>query len=272
MLYLAWISQSKSKINEKLLNHFNLPVALIGDKRLRDESEELRGPSDQDYGSIAEALLEEIGKIENSLLQADEKDLALLDLEQAMNQMITLNNLLKILQVDDQIVRLSVAIDLIQKAIKKNKILTKKDSNILFLVLKSVKEAIDESKLAKYSGQTRKQRNRISTAKLKICESTESLLKELIRDVTLFSENERKRQYLNNVEQLVLDIQSGFRKLKIIEADAILTVCLSFVTTHLKRNPQSTSQNCIELFADIISSLEFYLDTLKFTAEPSSGQ
>ncbi len=137
-------------------------------------------------------------------------------------------------------------------------------------VLKSIKEAISESKLAKYSGQTRKQRNRISVTQLKICESPETLLKALVRDVTLFSEQERKRQHLSNVEQLIIDIQLGFKKLKIVKAEPILDACLNFVKTHLIRNPQATSQSSIELFADIISSFEFYLDTLKFTSEPSS--
>jgi hypothetical protein len=270
MLYLTWISQSETKLITRLLAHFDLPAALVGDKRLREESDELRGPSDQDYNSIAEALLEEIEKIEKSLIQADEKDLALLDLEQAMNQMVTLNNLLKILQVDDQIVRLSVAIDLIEKAIARKTNLTSKDSNILFLVLKSIREAVGESKLAKYSGKTRKQRNRISAAQLEICEATEVLVKELIRDVSLFTEQKRKRQHLVNVEQLILDLQSGFKQLKITKADPILRVCLNFVKTHLIRSPQATSQQSIEFFADIISSFEFYLETLKYTSEPSS--
>jgi hypothetical protein len=270
MLYLTWISQSESKLVKKLLAHFDLAMPLIGDKRLREESEELRGPSDQDYNSISEALLEEIEKIENLLLQADEKALNHLNLEEVMSQMVTLNNLLKILQVDDQTVRLSVAIDLIEKAIEKKRSITTKDSNILFLVLKSIKESVGESKLAKYSGQKRKQRSRISDSKMKVCESTELLVKQLIKDVSLFSEDGRKRQSLSKVEQLILDIQQGFNKLEIKNVEPILNACLSFVKTHLIREPQATSQNSIELFADIITSLEFYLETLKFTTEPST--
>mgnify|MGYP005812853693 CR=1 FL=1 len=270
MLYLTRLSQLDTKPVSQLLEHFDLEPSVVSDQSLREEFKQMRGPSDQDYSSIVEALLDEVEKIEETLQQALENEIDLLDLEQILNQMINLNNLLKILQVDDQVVRLSVAIDMTEKTIKNQTSFSKKESNILFLVLKSIKNAIDESQLAKYSGVNRKQRNRISESQQEICNSTHVLVNNLIKQLTLFSEQDRNRQHLKQTAQLLLEIQQGFCQLGVEKSADIIDGCLSFVNFHLIRNPSSTKENVIALFADIIGSLEFYLETLEFTAEPSS--
>ena len=270
MLYLAWISDSSSQSLVDLYTHFKLKKPPINDARLRKELEELRGPSDQDYHSIAEALIAEIFSIRKTLDLGRENNYASLDLEQAMKQMVNLNNLLKILQVDDQIIRLSVAIDLVKKAHQEENQLTEKDCNILNIVLESISNAVEQSELSKYSGKRAQRREKLSKAQQVICDKTHMAVKQLIEMFIEFTSQKRKVSLLKQAGTLLAEIQKGFEKLRVEEAVSILNGCQVFMTHHLIKKPHTTSEDSINLYADIIGSLEFYLETLKFTAKPSS--
>ena len=269
MLYLTSISGAKSKRVEKLLEHFQIKSGDITDELLRQESEELRGPTDQDYRSIAESLLEEITRIEKTLNHSQENDHDVDDLKHAMKQMTNLNNLLQILQVDDQSVRLTVAIDLIDSTIKNKQTLSEKDANILFIVLDSIRKAVDKSELAKYSGRTSPRRQQLTKAQKIIWNQTFDHVKELIKIITQFVNDNRKVLLLKECPEHISHISAGFAKLKVKQAEPILKGCSIFLEHYLVKNPHSTSEDALNFFADIIGSLEFYLETLSFTSKPS---
>ena len=269
MLYLIWICGVDNLQISELLSHFELSKAPLNDAELRKELDELRGPSDQDYHSIAEALVEEIRSIELILSEDEDAEKSGVDLAQAIKQMKNLNSLLKVLQVDDQIVRLGVAIDLIEKAITKENHLEEKDANILFIVLESIRNSVEQSELAKYSGKRAMRREKLSQAQAAICEQTHRQIKQLIAQFTQFSQNKRKALLLKNSDTLLKQIQSGFEQLKVTDAIPVLEGCQVFINHHLIKNPHTTSETVINLFADVVGGLEFYLETLAFTAKPS---
>ncbi|TQV89698.1 hypothetical protein [Aliikangiella coralliicola] len=271
MLYLTSISGATSKRAERLFDHFQFKFDdTITDELLRKESEELRGPSDQDYKSIAQSLHEEILRIEKTLTHSQENDHDIDDLKHVRKQMSNLNNLLQILQVDDQSVRLTVAIDLINKAVENNQILNDKDTNILFIVLDSIRKAVNQSELAKYSGRTSPRRQRLSKTEKDIWKKTSADVNQLIKTLTQFVDKNRKVLLLKDCPELIKQISVGFSKLKVKQAEPILSGCSLFLEHYLVKNPHTTSDDALNLFADIIGSLEFYLETLNFTAKPSS--
>ena len=269
MLYLAMISGATTTRVKDVLTHFDLQSYQISDKMLRDETLEMRGPSEQDYNSIAETLLEEIKSIIDALNNSRDNDFEPIDLKHTVKQMANLNNLLKILQVHDQTIRLSVAIDLINNAINEDQALTEKDINILFIVMESISQAVKDSELAKYSNTSSLRRTKLNKSQLSICEKTHKQVQQLMKNFLTFTKENRKTLLLKDVQSSLKDIASGFQKLKSEQANSIVEGCNVFVDYHLCRNPHSTSDYAINLFADIITSLEFYLETLKFTAQPS---
>ncbi len=269
MLYLVSISQIKNNQLNKLRSLYKLDSFKLSDTKIRAEFIEMTGPSAQDFGSMSDALLDEIQKIESAISHLSPDDFKLSESEQVIHQMIALNNLLKILQVDDQIVRLSVAIDLLEKNTKKEQSLPDKDLKILLFVLKSIKGVVNQSQLISYSGKNTEERAIISATDLKTCQLTELLVKQLIKEFGLFTKEDRNRNHLKNIESLLSKIQQGFKQLKVDKAIPIIDGCKIFLQYNLIRNPHSTSDSSIEFFADLISSLEFYLETLKYTAEPS---
>ncbi|MCW8876005.1 MAG: hypothetical protein OQK51_03015 [Kangiellaceae bacterium] len=270
MLYLTSISGSKSSLVTSVLNHFEIVGTEITDAVLREEMEELRGPSDQDYKSIAEALLTEVDNIESILRNCQEHALDAEEMDAANKQMNNLNNLLKILQIDDQSVRLSVAIDLMEKAQSEAKLLSAKDFNILYIVLDSIRKALDDIEVEKLSGKTSNRRKKLNKAEQQFWEQTNQSIKALMQCFTRFTKENKKALILKEAPGLLDDIATGFAKLKVSGVENIISGCSVFIQHHLIKNPHSTSDDALNLFADTLGSLEFYLETLKFTATPSS--
>lgn len=270
ILYLTWISAAQTPTIKKILNHFSLKTPEFSDRQLRSEAEDFRGPSDQDYQSISEALADEINLIEQSLNQYIQSADNRLDLQEINKQMINLKGLLNVLKVDDQIVRLNVAIEIINKTIEEKLPLSEKDANILLIVIESLRAAVDQYELAKYSSRGSLQREKLSAAQLKICENTHTSVKQIIHQFTEFSINKRKRSLLKEISGLLEKTKTGFNQLKIQDVLSIIDGCIIFINHYLAKEPHSTSENAIKLFADIIGSLEFYLETLKHTSKPSS--
>ena len=270
MLYLSTISGADTEIINQVLDHFEIASTELTDSLLRQESEAMRGPSDKDYHSIAETLLEEIHVLEDAIHNSQENEFEPLDLPQTLKQITNLNSLLKILQVDDQAARLSVAIDLLTKAIEEDMALEDKDINILKIVLESISKIVNESELAKYSSKAAVRRSKLEPEKLVICEQAYKDVQILIKEFLSFTQQNRKQILLKKVREQVDKILEAIKLLDSQAAVQVMEGCKVFLDYHLTKNPHSTSEKAINLFADIVSSLEFYLETLKFTAKPNN--
>lgn len=269
MLYLSSICGADTDIINEVMEHFNIPPTELTDSLLRQESEAMRGPSDKDYNSIAETLLEEIQLLQAAIINSQENEFEPLDLPQTLKQITNLSGLLKILQVDDQTARLSVAIDLLTKAIEEDMAVEDKDINILKIVLESISKVVNESELAKYSSKSAVRRSTLEPEKLAVCEKAYKDVKTLIKEFLSFTQQNRKQVILKSVKEQVDKIIESITLLNSEDAVQVMEGCRVFLEYHLTRNPHSTSEKAINLFADIVSSIEFYLETLKFTAKPN---
>ncbi|WP_196140262.1 hypothetical protein [Aliikangiella sp. G2MR2-5] len=269
MLYLVSISDSSNPLIQNIKEHFNIEESEVTDKLLREEFEALRGPSDQDYKSIAEAILTEVDNIEGTLRNGGDERLVAEDMELAKRQMTNLNNLLKILQVDEQAIRLTVAIDLVNKALNEGKSLDEKDLNILFIVLETIRKSTDESELLKHSGKGGVRRETLSKTEKQFWKQADKGLKKLIKALNDFVKHDRKASKIKQVPELIDDVSQNFIKLKVTPAESILDGCSLFIQNYLMTSPESVGESELNLLADIIGSLEFYLETLAFTKSPS---
>lgn len=269
MLYLLWISQSKSNELTTLLKHFELSSASISDNLLRKEFIELSGPSQQDFNSLADAILQELSDIEVNLAPARLPNYQPNDIEPAMLQMHSLNNMLKILQVDDQVIRLSMAIDLIEKSIDSEKVLAERDINILHVVVDKIRTSVNESELAKYSADSSSTRTQLSKDMSKVRAEAHGVVKQLMEMISKFTREGKKILLLKPGGELLSKVRKHFISLDVKQAIPIVDQCSLYFINHLQQNPKETSNTEINLFADVIASLEFYLETMEFTAKPS---
>jgi hypothetical protein len=269
IIYLTWVSGAETPTINAILKHFNIEKCEFNEATLKSEIQSFRGPSDQDYESLSKALSEEVSSIELSINQyfsnADESS----NIGILMDKMITLRNLLSLLKIDDQIVRLNVAIDIVKKAQDDNEPLDEKNENILMIIIESLKSAVDKYELAKYSGSKTARREKLSESQLKINEKTYQLVSSLIAQFTEFSYNRKKQLLLSGIDKKLAEIKNGFEQLNVMDMLPIIDGCESFFVNILMKNPRTTSDKALELFADIIGSLEFYLETLKNTSKPS---
>lgn len=269
ILYITSISDKPTELTSRVVKHFGLTKNTMTDSLLRRQTAAFKGPSEEDYSSLAEALIEEIDLIEASLLFGKENNYSKLDVEEIKQKTVNLSNLLKILQVDEHLVRLAVAIDLLDKSIAQDNALTQSDVDILFNVLNSVKDTLSHTDFAHHDPKSEDNREILSPQKSKIRESTHQKINRLISEFTKFTDNNRRALLLKNIPNLLEESRQGFEKLRVKGTQKILDDCAKFVNQYLMRTPSQTSEDAINLFADIIGSLEFYLETLKFTSAPS---
>lgn len=269
LLYITSIADNPEKPTQELLAHFELSDNTMTDALLRRQTSSFKGPSEEDFSSLAEALIEEIDLIESSLLMAKDNNYDNLDLEEIKQKVINLSNLLKILQVDEHLVRLAVAVDLLEKSLAQGKVLAKQDADILFSVLDNVKATLSHTDFTSHHDKSNDNRETLSPEKCEIRDATHKKVNQLIHEFTRFTDNNRRALLLKNIPSLLEETREGFERLRVKGTQKILADCAKFINQYLMRTPSQTSEDAINLFADTIGSLEFYLETLEFTSAPS---
>jgi len=270
MLYLVWLSASSNSRRGLMLTHFQLDEPSFDEKRLSLEFDELQGPSEQDFTSLSAALLIEIQTIQSSLHSLKENDFAVEQIHNLLSQMIGLNNLIKILRVDEQIIRLTVTVDILKSCIASQTPLSMKDFNIILSVLERIKQSINEGDFSRESRRLTSSKVKRSKEKEIIRVAILSDVKKLIGDISMFVSKKRKVLILKDVDKLLNHICAGAKELAILKIAKIIQRSQNFIQKKLKRNPHSTNLETLELLADAIGSVEYYLETLAFTRSPSS--
>ncbi len=269
MLYLTAISTTRSKCVNQIVAHFNLSEPLLTDKQLNQEINHLQGPTLEDYQALSKTLKKEIMLIEDSLHQASQVDFCSFDLRKILQQMSTLNKFLKAIRLDEPTIKIGVSVSMLKRKILKNKLLSEKESAMLFLVLEHVKSQCNRFELRNKSDNRLYERKGLEGNLLLRCLSTHKKIKKLIGILTEFSARNRKVLLIKETPELLKAIKNGFEELNATEALPIIDNCISFLVFQLINQPKKTSEEKINLFADVIGSLEFYLDTLKFNVAPS---
>ncbi|MDH5433787.1 MAG: hypothetical protein OEY19_07565 [Gammaproteobacteria bacterium] len=268
MLYLAWIGAGNSDLIDSVLSHYDLEKAPYSDKKIREEAEELKGPSASAFNSITEALLEEITAIEENMHLHKNSQHELTRLDDVLKQLTNLSNLLKVMQIDDQVIKIKVGLDLLQQAIDEKTNLNEKNTNILFIVLDGIRNALENSEFRQLT-KGESDGSKLSSEEMKICDETHKRIKDLIAKFTDFVANGNDTSMLADIKPMLENIRSGFEQLQVKQVSSVIDGSVNFINQLTSSPPDQISQGSIELFADIIGSLEFYLETLKVTATPS---
>lgn len=271
LLYLVSISDNKNQLADNVLAHFrvNHPVE-ITDELIRKELVFMHGPDDEDYASLSEALMSEIVEITEELKSFDVEQTSVANISEIKKKILNLSNLLKMIQVDEHTVRLSVATDLLEKFEEGEKVINHSDIDIIIRILDAIKSSISKENSLSYLNETFDRSQVISKEREHLRSETNKTIKGLILAFSEFIENGRRVLLLKNIPTLLKESREAFQLLGVSETNRIFDDCTKYVTLHLMNAPTRTSQESIDLFANIIGSLDFYLETLKYTATPNA--
>lgn len=270
MLYLISLIKEKTPLIDKVKSHFNITVSEFYEDALQQEFIRFKGPSSQDFESIGETLIEEIEIIESSVLFNDDDIFSVKEMNEAVKAMTNLNNLLKILHVENETLRLSRMIIISNNALKDEIYLKENEKKVLQSVLDSIKTLIEEGRLNENITTEHKKTEKLTVEAEKIRQLGHQNIKMIMADMHRFIKNGRVAKLLHNIPQLIKNVSQSFEKLGITAAIPILSRSSLFVEYHLMKHPKKINDESLELFADIISSLEFYLETLEKTTAPSN--
>ncbi|MEP2300638.1 MAG: hypothetical protein ABJJ39_10530, partial [Kangiellaceae bacterium] len=103
----------------------------------------------------------------------------------------------------------------------------------------------------------------------KVRAEAHGVVKQLMEMISKFTREGKKILLLKPGGELLSKVRKHFISLDVKQAIPIVDQCSLYFINHLQQNPKETSNTEINLFADVIASLEFYLETMEFTAKPS---
>ncbi|MET1257179.1 hypothetical protein [Aliikangiella maris] len=269
LLYLVSISGCRTKLTQQVCQHFSINNQIVNDELLNEELRILHGLTNQDYHSIVESLVDEVENLETLLLQTKVLSYTTEEIESIKQKMIGLNNFLKILHIDDQVVRITVVVELTNQVIEEKRKITPKEINILMIALKGLKQSVIDSGFEKYAGILSTQREILSSAQYKICKNAHEKVKQFITDFSDFIESNRKVVLIKESAKLLDVVTQSFTDLNETELATISNECVNYLNYYIIKNPRTISEEIILVYADIIGSLEFYLETLQFTKKPN---
>ncbi|TQV76703.1 hypothetical protein FLL45_01715 [Aliikangiella marina] len=271
LIYLISISNQKSELSCEVLSYFELNNQLeITDELIRKELVFLRGPGEDDFASLSEALLTEIKEISAELQLLNVGKVSQSDIAHFKQKLINLNSLLSVIQVEEHTLRMSVAIDLLDKIENQQQSLGHSDMNIIKRVLAAIESSISDQDTLSHVNDLFDCSLSLSDEKEAIRSNTHKTIKSLIINFSRFVDSGRRALLLKNIPELLKETKEGFLLLDLGETSRIFDDCVKYVTIHLMNAPTRTSQESMDLFADIVGSLDFYLETLKYTNAPSA--
>jgi len=269
MLYLLSLIEGENAIIDEVKTHFNVSNSPFSEIFLQHEFINIKKPSNNDFKSIGNTLIEEIDIIEGSVLFDKQGSFSADDMYESIKSIKNLNNLLKILHIENETLRLSRMIIIANKAVEEGVPLKDNEQKVLLLVLSSIKKLIAEDRLGNNSIESQKTSDKLTLAAEEIRQLGHKKIKRIMSEIHIFIENRRKVLLLQNIPELINDVSHAFEKLGVTATTSILSRVSLFVENHLMRHPKKISNESLEFFADIVGSLEFYLETLEQTTTPS---
>jgi hypothetical protein len=268
-LYLSTISHQDSLKRSDLLDYFELKEPVIKEQQLRVERDEYNGPSESDFSAITDSLMSELSEIELLMCRLSHKVIQTKLQKQTLEKMLRLKKMLFILKEETQIIRLSMGISLIENTIECRSAMQEKDIEFLNVVLDNISTALTLARQSNNLGSQETRRARLSDEMESIRSDAHQAIKSLMETMANFMANNRKTLLLKGVPNLLDKVLDSFTKLKIPRAAQQVVASRQYFSNYLQQNPHSTPEESIQYFADIIGGLEFYLDTMAFTAHPS---
>lgn len=267
LLYLVALAQSSGELASEMRQAANLPTLPFTDQMLADEYRRMSGPGTNVLRSLSQAIQEELGSVKDTVdligrgtvseeafnnlpkqLAKLEKTLTMVGLTSAS---MSLKGQLKVLsgwqQADD---------------VKPEELLQLADSVIYIegLVASLEKGQRHVAKVAELSEAEVFARHQLTEAQIVIRGEATSGLLLAKRGITAYFESEGDTNHLENVPPALTQVRGGLWFLEEQRAAALIQRCADYIANSMLNAEHMPSQAALESLADVLTSLEFYLE------------
>ena len=269
MLYLVSLSGSQDKYTLNLKKKYELLNRRVDDANFKHELSVLSGPTPKDLQSLSNEVLEELIRVENFLNVISEKDMD--DRKDLLSMVESLSSFLRIVQLEDESLRLELITSILQKAILEEVPISKSDVKISLQVINLLKSSIEKNKLSKLSPTAKVGRKQLTPEQQAACQVTSKHIRKAMQQFDYCFREKQKLSCLTLVVDELILAKNGLKALSQNKLINITDDCIEFVQAFISgKYSDRNKEEAVQFLADAIGSIEFYMETISKNRTPGS--
>lgn len=266
LLYLVSLSDADDVVTQELRDHFKLPVMGLTERNLTQEFLLLKGLNEEDYAALFETILETVLKVQTDLI-AEEFEAKSTELNQLLQEFRQLHSLFSVLEYPELQEALDNAVQQLVDIIDKKEALSDETRQVCSDCLSAIENYITEHKSGQRSEKTQLSRQLLTPAQTSACNNARKQIQQLFKQIESYSKQEHDPELLLS---LPASLQRALDELSQLELDELMAITKELITVgeaYFVKQPATLK--ALELLADILCSIEFYLETLENQHTPS---
>ncbi|MDX1451089.1 MAG: chemotaxis protein [Oleiphilaceae bacterium] len=273
LLYLLALSGDANEQVVATLQGFGLTPLKVTDKDLQDESRRLFGPGVDVLRSLSKAIQEEMIHLKEKLDilerggEPNPEDLQFISsgLERLGGTLVMLD-LKNIAEVCDHQASVVNKWADSERMISESELMTVADAILkIEIAIKSYEETGEQPEITlDTSGGHHDENAYLKEARLVVVEESEAGLALSKRAITSFIESKGDRLHLANLAQVMDTIRGGMAMIGQDRVSRIVATCQECINEELYESEQTPEEKILETLADALSSLEYYIESMKY--------
>jgi hypothetical protein len=268
MLYLVSLSQSQDKYTLNLKKKYELLNNRASEINFMHEISVLRGPTRKDLQSLSHEVLEELIRVESFLNTISEQGSG--ELKVLLSMVETLSSLLRVVQLEEESLRLGLITAILQKAIAQDAPISQSDLNISLEVVQLLRKVFEKHELSSLSPTTKVGRTDLTAEQQAACLVSSKHIKKAIQLFDSYFQEKQEPEALSAVAEALANAKGGMKALKLDKLVGITDDCIELVQAIISGQYSKNNRTVtVQFLADAIGSVEFYMETVGKNKMPS---
>ncbi len=267
LLYLVSLSDSDDPITQQLKTHFELPNIGLTERNLTQEFMLLKGLKEDDYQSLFTTILDDILKIQTDLI-AEEYEAESNEISQLFHQLKQLHSLFSVLEYQNLEISLKEAVERVELTINKASGLADNDRQFISEVLAKIESLLNDKSAARPGTKTNLNRVTLSKQQVEACKNGRKQIQQVINQIENYSQQDHDPELLHSMPASLERAADEMVLLDSKEMVDLVSELIQLSDSYFLKQPATLQ--ALELLADILCSIEFYLETLENHHSPSS--
>ncbi|MCO7225111.1 hypothetical protein [Pleionea sp. CnH1-48] len=269
LLYLVSLSESEDMTTQQLKSHFELNDVSISDRVIHQEYLLLKGPSYKDFEALFDTLLDDVTKIHAHLsaYQAGSRSTeSLIPIKEHLEQLYKLLSVLKMSEEADAIKPL---VDTAEQLLRSNDEMTEEQRLYMQTALKTIEQALKAKSRAPLKGDEAVTKSALPTEHIAHCKNAKKSLHQACQTLEDFIAYHNNVAFIKLTPELLKQAAESLSKLNDGGYSKIVLECAQVVEDFLLIYPESIHKDALQLMADILCSVEFYLESAEKGHRPN---
>ncbi|WP_144392193.1 hypothetical protein [Pleionea sediminis] len=267
LLYLVSLSDADEPLTKQLKKHFGLPDTGLTERNLTQEFLLLKGLKEDDYQSLFSTILEDILGLQTDLI-AEDYEPESNELTHLLHQLKQLHSLFSVLEFENIEISLKEAVERVELTVNKNVALPDSDRQFISGVLSKIESILNDQSGGRPGAKTSLNRMKLSKEQLDSCKNGRKQIHQVINQLENYSLKDHDPELLSSMPASLERAANEMVTLDNQDMVDLINELINLADKYFLKEPATLQ--ALELLADILCSIEFYLETMEKQHTPSS--